>query len=68
MRILNIFEFEFYYWINKKIGFTLYKISNGDKYIYKLGIWKYKKLGKEYGGYKGEWGTNWWKFFDIRKR
>lgn len=45
----------------------LFKLYNKEKYVYRLGIWKLNKLGKEYGGHKGEWGTNWWKFYDIWK-
>jgi len=50
------------YWKSKRIGFTLYKMSNGT---YRLGIWKLYKLGNEFGGYKGDWGSSWWKFIDI---
>ena len=53
---------EIHYWKGKRIGLTLYKMSNGT---YRLGIWKLHKLGSEYGGYKNEWATNWWKFIDI---
>ena len=59
---MKIFGIEIPYWKGKRIMFTLYKSSNG---IYRLGVWKLDKLSKEYGGHKGEWGTNWWKFYDI---
>lgn len=59
---MNIFDIEIPYWIGKKLGITLYKMSNG---ILRIGIWKFYKLGKEYGSYKDEWGFNWWKFIDI---
>lgn len=59
---MNIFDIEVPYWIGKRLGITLYKMSNG---VFRIGIWKFHKLGKEYGGHKDEWGFNWWKFIDI---
>lgn len=64
MKNIQIFDIEIPYWKNKRMEFTLYKMSNG---VFRLGIWKIYLLGEEYGSYKGEWGFNWWKFIDIGK-
>ena len=67
MKQIHIFEFEFPYWKNKRMEITLHKLVGDKHYVYRLAIWKYKKLGKEFGGHANEWGTNWWKFYDIWK-
>ena len=61
---MDIFDIKIPYWKNRRIEFTLYRMSNG---LFRLGIWKLDKLGKEYGSHKGEWGSNWWKFIDLWK-
>lgn len=48
-------DLEISYWFGKRLGITIYKMSNG---IYRIGIWKLYRLGNE-------WLMNWWKFIDI---
>jgi len=65
MKDERVYDLEFPYWFGKRIGITSYKMSNG---VLRIGIWKLDRLGKEYGSYEGEWGTNWWKFIDIGRK
>lgn len=60
-------EFEIPYWKDKKLIITLHKIIGEKFYAYRLGVWKYHRFGEEYGGHKDEWGTRWWKFYDLWK-
>lgn len=59
---MDIFDIEIPYWKNKRIGFTLYKMSNG---VFRIGIWNIYRLGKKYGSHEGEWGSSWRKFIDV---
>lgn len=61
MRNRYIFQIEFPYWKDRRLLITLNKIFNKEKYVYRLGIWKLDRIRND------EWGTNWWKLFDIWK-
>lgn len=62
-----IFNFEFQYWINKRLDICLYwrysKENPNNKELV-LTIWKTHRL-TYIPGYEDEWGTRSWKHFTL---
>jgi len=56
----QLFEIEFPYWINKRLGLYLYYRIDKNKKRLMLSIWEYHKI-KEIKGYEDDWFSNWWK-------
>jgi hypothetical protein len=63
--IKNIIQFNIWYWYQRYITCCLYwRINNNNKQL-AFSIWSFKRLGKEYGYYEGEYATSWLKHFKI---